>query len=255
MANSFRVRLKCPYGDHEVWMVLQDRKETLIQILATPWDFKCQVHGVQRALPLEAREQRGPSRRMTTQARHWAPTWKSLALVAAVVLSAIALWRIVLFVRDSRHSQSAIFAPPAQLVAAEAVATVQELAEPWSSKTFSFHNPETKQTIASIVVRLPDRASDQPGSYWAFSLKPMFGNCQLEYVTDLQKLSSDYGFQAKHPMVGDPCSRAVFDPLEMADISKGAWARGAIVKGHAFRPPLAIEIQIQSDQLVAAKME
>jgi hypothetical protein len=118
---------------------------------------------------------------------------------------------------------------------------------------FATHKPS--KTLLRLVVRLPGSASDQPGSYWAFSLKPMFGNCQLEYVTDLQKLSSDYAFQANHPMVGDPCSRAVFDPLEMADISKGAWARGAIVKGHAFRPPLAIEIQIQSDQLVAAKME
>jgi hypothetical protein len=56
-------------------------------------------------------------------------------------------------------------------------------------------------------------------------------------------------------MVGDPCSRAVFDPLQMADLPSGEWARGAIVKGSAFRPPLGIEIRIQSDQLVAAKME
>jgi hypothetical protein len=74
-------------------------------------------------------------------------------------------------------------------------------------------------------------------------------------VIDLQKLSSDYKYAAKHPMVGDPCSRAVFDPLQMADLPGGAWARGAIVRGYAFRPPLAIEIRINSDQLVAAAME
>jgi hypothetical protein len=181
--------------------------------------------------------------------------WILLGLAASVAVSTIAVSGLMLFRRNSRQarfSQSATFGQPAPVVG---VATVQELAEPWSSKTFVFRDPQAKQKIASIVVRLPDSASDQPGSYWAFSLKPMFGNCQLEYVTDLQKLSSDYAFQANHPMVGDPCSRAVFDPLEMADISKGAWARGAIVKGHAFRPPLAIEIRIQSDQLVAAKME
>jgi hypothetical protein len=179
----------------------------------------------------------------------------ALGLAASVAVSTIAVSGLMLFRRNSRQarfSQSATFGQPAPVVG---VATVKELAEPWSSKTFVFRDPQAKQKIASIVVRLPDSASDQPGSYWAFSLKPMFGNCQLEYVTDLQKLSSDYAFQANHPMVGDPCSRAVFDPLEMADISKGAWARGAIVKGHAFRPPLAIEIQIQSDQLFAAKME
>jgi hypothetical protein len=41
----------------------------------------------------------------------------------------------------------------------------------------------------------------------------------------------------------------------MADIPGDHWARGAIVKGSAFRPPLGIEILIKSDQLVAAKME
>ena len=181
--------------------------------------------------------------------------WISLGLAAALAISAIGLLGLMLFRHNSRQvrlSQSAKLGQPAQVVG---VATMQELAEPWSSKTFTFHRPETKEDISSIVIRLPDSEPDQPGSYWAFSMQPLLGKCQLEYITDLQKLSDDYRFQAKHPMVGDPCSRAVFDPLEMADISKGAWARGAIVKGHAFRPPLGIEIRIQSDQLVAAKME
>jgi hypothetical protein len=181
--------------------------------------------------------------------------WIFLGLAAAVVVGAIALSGLMLFRRHSRGaplSQSAKLKQPAQVVG---VATVQELAEPWSSKTFIFHRPESKEDISSIVIRLPDGAPDQPGSYWAFSLQPLFGKCQLEYITDLQKLSSDYRFQAKHPMVGDLCSRAVFDPLHMADLPGGSWARGAIVKGYAFRPPLGIEIRINSDQLVAAKME
>jgi len=177
-----------------------------------------------------------------------------LGLAAAVVVSAIALLGLMFFRHSSRQarlSESAELGQPAQVVG---VAAVQELAEPWSSKAFVFHRPETKEDISSIVIRLPDSAPDQPGSYWAFSLQPLLGKCQLEYVTDLQKLSDDR-FQAKHPMVGDPCSRAVFDPLQMADLASGNWARGAIVKGYAFRPPLGIEIHIQSDQLVAAKME
>jgi hypothetical protein len=178
-----------------------------------------------------------------------------LGLAAALAISAIGLLGLMFFRHSSRQarlSQSAELGQPAQVVG---VAAVQELAEPWSSKTFIFHSPETKEDISSIVIRLPDSAPDQPGSYWAFSLQPLFGKCQLEYLTDLQKLSDDYRFQAKHPMVGDPCSRAVFDPLQMADLRGGDWARGAIVKGYGFRPPLGIEIQIKSDQLVAAKME
>jgi hypothetical protein len=100
--------------------------------------------------------------------------------------------------RQARLSQSAKLGQPAQVVG---VATVQELAEPWSSKTFIFHRPETKEDISSIVIRSPDSAPDQPGSYWAFSMQPLLGKCQLEYVTDLQRLSYDYRFQAKHPMV------------------------------------------------------
>jgi hypothetical protein len=176
---------------------------------------------------------------------------KFLGLAAAVVLSAIALWGLMLFRRNLRQTP---LSQSTQVGAADEVATVQELAEPWSSKTFIFHRPETKENISSIVIRLPDSAPGQPGSYWAFSLQTPFGHCQLEYITDLQKLSYDYTFQAKHPMVGDPCSRAVFDPLQMADLPSG-WARGAIVKGYAFRPPLGVEILIKSDQLVATKME
>jgi hypothetical protein len=179
-----------------------------------------------------------------------------LGLAAAVAVGVIALGGLLLFNRHSRQarlSQSAKLGQPAGV--AEGVATIQELAEPWSSKTFVFHRPETKESVSSIVIRLPDSAADQPGSYWAFSLQPLFGRCQLEYITDLQKLSYDYRFQAKHPMVGDPCSRAVFDPLQMADMPGDHWARGAIVKGSAFRPPLGIEILIKSDQLIAAEME
>jgi hypothetical protein len=178
--------------------------------------------------------------------------WIYLGLAAAVLVSAIALWGLVLFRRNLRQSP---LSQSTQVSAADGVATVQELAEPWSSKTFIFHRPETKENISSIVIRLPDSARDQPGSYWAFSLQTPFGHCQLEYITDLQKLSHDYRFQAKHPMVGDPCSRAVFDPLQMADLPSGDWARGAIVKGYGFRPPLGIEIRIESDRVVAAKIE
>lgn len=177
-----------------------------------------------------------------------------LGLAAGVVVIVMALGGLLL-IRHSRHAAVSPSAKSAPLPDFDVVAPVQALADPWSSKTFVFHKPETKESVSSIVVRLPDSAPDQPGSYWAFSLQPLFGHCQLEYIADPQKLSNDYKFEAKHPMVADPCTRAVFDPLQMADLPGGAWARGAIVKGAAFRPPLGIEILIHSDQLVATKME
>jgi hypothetical protein len=175
-------------------------------------------------------------------------------LAAVVALIAIAFGGL-LFIRHSRQARLSTSAKPNPLGDFDVVGGVQELAEPWSAKTFTFHKPENKESVSSMMVRLPDSAPDQPGSYWAFSLQPLFGHCQLEYITDVQKLSNDYRFEAKHPMVADPCSRAVFDPLQMADMPGGTWARGAIVKGAAFRPPLGIEIVIKSDQLIAAKME
>lgn len=56
MANDYIVRLKCPYGDRDQLVMLENRGESLKQILETPWDFECPVHGVQREIPLEGRE-------------------------------------------------------------------------------------------------------------------------------------------------------------------------------------------------------
>ena len=36
--------------------MLPDRQETLKQILETPWDFECPIHGVQREIPVEGSE-------------------------------------------------------------------------------------------------------------------------------------------------------------------------------------------------------
>ena len=56
MAKHYAVRLKCPYGDEDKWLILQNREEALGQILSMSWDFECPVHGVQREIPLEASE-------------------------------------------------------------------------------------------------------------------------------------------------------------------------------------------------------
>jgi hypothetical protein len=56
MPKNYSVRLRCPYSDHDTWVSLEDKQETLEQILRMPWDFECPVHGVQRELPLEVSE-------------------------------------------------------------------------------------------------------------------------------------------------------------------------------------------------------
>jgi hypothetical protein len=136
------------------------------------------------------------------------------------------------------------------------IADTTEMAKPWSSKEFYIRNGLTGENIASLLVRLPTGSPSQANGYWAFVKKSPFGNCQLEYIADLAKLKSDYGFSgAKHPMVGNPCSRTLFDPLKMATIPGNYLVRGAIAQGSDLRPPLAVELKIQGKDILAVRAE
>jgi hypothetical protein len=405
VAKDFTVRLRCPYGDQDQLLVLQDREEALTQILETPLDFDCPVHGVQREIPVEAsetelspasrrrrkestaairlarrprsskrlslhlpvlifgwskdeisfhentstllvnasgglvalttrvslggtifivnkatqeeqecrvayvgpelkgktsvgiafkypvasfwrvdRQKRRPSEAFRAQVRGSDHNGHAFAQGAhavggpfsnllpmarkvwgfapVLVIAGVILWVVMRPVRTPRQASSPQPAelqqparPPKEPSGSVGLPTVQELGKPWSSKTFDFRTRLTGENIPSIVIRLPSGAPDQPRAYWAFSLQEPLGRCQLEYITDLRKLSADYGYEANHPMVGNPCSRAIFDPLQMTEALGGAWIRGAIVKGYGVRPPLGIKIRIERNQLVPVEME
>ncbi len=136
-----------------------------------------------------------------------------------------------------------------------AIATAAELAQPWSTKDFFFRNRLTGENIPALIIRLPGGPASQASSYWAFGLQVPFGRCQVEFITDLDKLQKDYGFRAKHPMVGDPCSRTLFDPLKIASVPGNVWVRGAVAQGSAIRPPLGIEVQVRGTDILATRME
>jgi hypothetical protein len=136
------------------------------------------------------------------------------------------------------------------------IAKIGEMAQAWSTKEFFFKNRLTGQNVPALLVRLPGGSPTQPGSYWAFAKNAPYGNCALEYITDVAKLKSDYGYRAaKHPMVGNPCSRTVFDPLRMTNLPGNVWVRGAIVQGSDLRPPLGIEVKIQGKRILVVRME
>ena len=136
------------------------------------------------------------------------------------------------------------------------VASMEEMAKPWSSKEFYFRNRLSGENIPALLIRLPAGSPSQSNGYWAFSQKAPFGNCQLEYVTDLDKLKTDYGFRAaKHPMVGNPCSRTVFDPLKLTNLPGSVWVRGSIAQGSDLRPPLGIEIKVEGKKILAVRIE
>jgi hypothetical protein len=134
------------------------------------------------------------------------------------------------------------------------IATVSELAQPWSSRKFFFRSLTESKNVPALIVRLPGPAA-QSKSYWAFSLEAPFSQCQFEYIDDLTKISSNYGFEAKHPMVVNPCSHTVFDPLQLKEIPGNILVRGAVVRGFDPRPPYGIEVKISGDQIQAVAME
>jgi hypothetical protein len=139
---------------------------------------------------------------------------------------------------------------------APGIAEVPEMAKPWSSKQFYIRNRTTGENIPALLIRLPIGSPAQAGGYWAFSLNSPYGNCTLEYLTDLDKLKNDYDFHgAKHPMVGNPCSRTVFDPTKTTNLPGNVWVRGAIVQGSDLRPPLGIELQIKGKDILAIRTE
>jgi hypothetical protein len=160
-------------------------------------------------------------------------------------------------------AQSDIPAPVADITPAVPVATEQDPViasvselKPWAAKQFNFRNRSTGENVSAMLVRLPTGSPSHSSGYWSFSLKSAFGTCQLEYLDDLQKIKSDYGYQqAKHPMVGNPCSRTLFDPLKYAPLPGNVLVRGAIVQGSDFRPPLGIEIKLRGKNVLATRME
>jgi hypothetical protein len=136
------------------------------------------------------------------------------------------------------------------------VTSVANLSKPWSSQEFFFRNPVTGANVPSMVIRLPEGSPAEASGYWAFQLKTAYGDCQLEYITDIKKLKSDYDYRfAHHPMVGNPCTRTVFDPLRMTSLPGDVWVRGAMVQGSDLRPPLGVEIEVKDGRILALRME
>jgi serine/threonine protein kinase len=134
------------------------------------------------------------------------------------------------------------------------VATVSELAQPWSSKRFFFRSSALAKDVPALIIRLPGPASESK-SYWAISLEAPFSQCQFAYIDNVAKLSSDYGFEARHPMLVNPCSHAIFDPLQLKELPGNILVRGAIVQGNDLRPPYGIELKVSGNKIHAVAME
>ena len=189
------------------------------------------------------------------------PRWLVLYATGVLAVCLIAVW----WMRGTSAKEgntgsetaatttTAVDSTPAQvpehlLMGPGEIATTSEMAKEWSAKKFIFRDPLTSREVPAMVVHLPG------GVYWGFSLVEPYGSCEMEFITDMQKLRTDYGFRAAHPMVGDPCNRAVFDLTRYGSGPAGL-VRGEIAHGAAVRPPLAIEIEVRGKQVLAKKIE
>lgn len=141
--------------------------------------------------------------------------------------------------------------------AAPVVATVEEMAKPWSSKQFFIRNIVSGVDVPGILIRLPGGSPSRASGYWAFAVDAPYGNCKLEYITDVARLRTEYGFAAaKHPMVVNPCTQTVFDPAKTTTLpGTGAIVQGALAQGSDLRPPLGIEIRVRGKDIEATRTE
>jgi len=139
-------------------------------------------------------------------------------------------------------------------VAPGEIASVQELSRRWSSKKFIYRRPIANEELLALVVRLPTGSSRSPSGYWAFALGRAKDPCELQFITNLQTLATEYDYRAQHPMAVDPCNHSVFDPLRLGEVG-GAWVRGGVVKGSAYRPPLSILLRIEGSRISAVQIE
>jgi len=136
------------------------------------------------------------------------------------------------------------------------VASLADLAKPWSSVDFLLRNKLNGEEIPATIVRLPEGSPGLASGYWAFSRKPIYGSCKLEYITDLTRLRDEYEFRSpRHPLVGNPCTHVLYDPLRTANLPGNTWIRGAIVQGSDIRPPYGIEIKVQGKEILATRAE
>jgi hypothetical protein len=156
---------------------------------------------------------------------------------------------------EEAMAESSVPAPPLPTSATSGheglavAATVEELSKPWDAKQFTFVKPFTGDSVEAMVIRLPG------GGLWAFSLQEPNGRCQLEFVTDLGRLATQFGFRAGHPMVVNLCNDTVYDPLKIGHLGGNVLVRGEIVQGGGLRPPISINVEVSGHSIIADQIE
>ena len=60
--------------------------------------------------------------------------------------------------------------------AAPVIASVEELAKPWSSKEFFLQDPLNTENSRALLIRLPSGSATQPAGYWGLIMTAAYGS-------------------------------------------------------------------------------
>lgn len=219
--------------------------------------------------PPEEKKKEPEAKEAAPKAPEALPPWQSPKAMAGAGLGTVVLLAIVglalratkpaplpapVPVAETTASGGASSATPAVTVTPQLadapgpVATVEEMAKPWSVVKFQFHR-STGETANGMVIRLPS-----PPGYWGLLSVAPYGRCELELNTDLQQIRQKYGYAAIHPMVVDSCTQVVYDPLALGSAA-GVWIRGKVAAGPGIRPPFEVEIKVEQGYVIASRSE
>jgi arsenite oxidase small subunit len=116
----------------------------------------------------------------------------------------------------------------ADAASAEPVATLADLAEPWSAVKFTLPGAGG-EALPCIVVRLPG------GEFYASSLICPHNKCEIAYVSDPETARSNFDVDVATPVLACPCHFSVFDLLR----------HGEVIAGPAPSPPAQLKVEIR----------
>jgi arsenite oxidase small subunit len=127
---------------------------------------------------------------------------------------------------------------PARVLAAsdQAVASVAELAEPWSAVRFTLADTDG-DLLPCIVIRLPDR------EWYASSLICPHNKCDIMYVQDPADARNSFNVDIRTPVLACPCHFSVFDLLR----------HGQVIAGPAPGAPLQLKVQVRDDKVFVSR--
>jgi arsenite oxidase small subunit len=124
----------------------------------------------------------------------------------------------------------------AQAGLAKSVASLAELAKPWSAVRFTLPDADGDQEPC-IVIRLPE------GGWYASSLICTHNKCEIIYVQDPSNARNSFDVDVTTPILACPCHFSVFDLVR----------HGQVIKGPAPSPPFQLKVEVRDNNVFISR--